>query len=77
MLNFTLTERFIKEWHCYRVDSVSYLIITTMKMSTQTTVLLKAIDIELKKIIEQDLQKYRAAQQAKKNKQFLKELLAA
>ncbi|CAM3973324.1 hypothetical protein MUGA111182_19950 [Mucilaginibacter galii] len=48
-----------------------------MKMSTQTTILLKALDIELKKIIEQDLQKYRAAQQAKKNKMFLQQLLAA
>jgi len=48
-----------------------------MKMSTQTTILLKALDIELKKIIEQDLQKYRAAQQAKKNKMFLQQLLSA
>lgn len=48
-----------------------------MKMSTQTIILLKALDIELKKIIEQDLQKYRAAQQAKKNKMFLQQLLAA
>jgi hypothetical protein len=48
-----------------------------MKMSTQTTILLKALDIELKKIIEQDLQKYKAAQQAKKNRLFLQQLLAA
>ena len=64
-------------WHCYRVGKVSNLTINIMKMSTQTTILLKAIDIELKKIIEQDLQDYKAAQQAKKNRLFLQDLLAA
>jgi len=48
-----------------------------MKTSTQTTIMLKALDIELKRIIEQDLQKYKATQQAKKNISFLQQLLAA
>ena len=48
-----------------------------MKMSTQTTVLLKALDIELKRIIEQDLQKFKAKQQAQNNISFLKQLMAA
>lgn len=48
-----------------------------MKMSTQTTVLLKALDIELKRILEQDLQNFKAKKQAEKNIMFLKQLLAA
>ena len=48
-----------------------------MKTSTQTTILLKAIDIKLKKLIEQDLQNYKAAQKARKNRLFLQDLLAA
>jgi hypothetical protein len=48
-----------------------------MKTSVQTTILLKAFDIELKRIIDADLQKYRAEQQRKKNLLFIKQLLAA
>jgi len=48
-----------------------------MKTSTQTTIILKALDIEFKKIIEQDLQKFKAAQQVKKNISFLQQLMAA
>jgi hypothetical protein len=48
-----------------------------MKMSTKTTILLKALDIELKKILEQDLQKFKVQQQVKNNQVFLKQLLAA
>lgn len=48
-----------------------------MKTSLQTTILLKAFDIELKKIIDQDLQKFKAEQQRKKNMQFIQQLLAA
>ncbi|WP_166727753.1 hypothetical protein [Mucilaginibacter gilvus] len=48
-----------------------------MKTSLQTTILLKAFDIELKKIIDADLEKYKAEQQRKKNISFLKQLLAA
>jgi hypothetical protein len=48
-----------------------------MKNSIQTTILLKAFDIELKRIIDQDLKKYKAEQQRKKNLAFIKQLLAA
>ena len=64
-------------WHCYRVGKVSNLTINIMKTSTQTTILLKAIDIKLKKLIEQDLQSYKAAQKARMNRLFLQDLLAA
>ena len=48
-----------------------------MKTSVQTTILLKAFDIELKKIIDQDLVKFKAEQQRKKNLSFIQQLLAA
>ncbi|WP_156088735.1 hypothetical protein [Mucilaginibacter pedocola] len=48
-----------------------------MKTSVQTTILLKALDLELKKIIDADLQKFRAEQQRQKNLSFIKQLLAA
>lgn len=48
-----------------------------MKTSLQTTILLKAFDIELKKIIDQDLVKFKAEQQRKKNLSFIQQLLAA
>jgi hypothetical protein len=48
-----------------------------MKTSVQTTILLKAFDIELKRIIDADLQKFKAEQQRKKNLSFIKQLLAA
>lgn len=48
-----------------------------MKTSINTTILLKAIDIELKRIIDQDLAKFKAEQQRKKNLAFVQQLLAA
>jgi len=48
-----------------------------MKTSIKTTILLKAFDIELKRILDQDLEKYKAEQQRKKNLEFVKQLLAA
>ena len=48
-----------------------------MKTSLNTTILLKAIDIELKRIIDQDLAKFKAEQQRKKNLAFVQQLLAA
>ncbi|MFA6085510.1 hypothetical protein [Mucilaginibacter sp.] len=48
-----------------------------MKTSIKTTILLKAFDIELKRIIDQDLEKYKTEQQRKKNLEFVKQLLAA
>ena len=48
-----------------------------MKTSVQNTILLKALDLELKKIIDADLQKFRAEQQRQKNLSFIKQLLAA
>jgi len=36
-----------------------------MKTLDQTTILLKAIDLELKAILKKDLQNFRAVQQAK------------
>lgn len=48
-----------------------------MKTSIKTTILLKAIDIELKQILDQDLVKYKAEQQRKKNLSFVQQLLAA
>jgi hypothetical protein len=48
-----------------------------MKTSIKTIILLKAFDIELKRIIDQDLKKYRAEQQRKKNLAFVRQLLAA
>lgn len=48
-----------------------------MKTSIKTDILLKAIDIELKRIIDQDLQKFKAEQQRKKNLAFIQQLVAA
>jgi len=48
-----------------------------MKNSTKTTVLLKAIDLELKAILEQDIRKFNSAKFNKnKNAAFL-QLIAA
>jgi hypothetical protein len=48
-----------------------------MKNSIHTAILLKAFDIELKRILDEDLEKYRAEQQRKKNLMFVRQLLAA
>lgn len=48
-----------------------------MKTSIKTNVMLKAIDLELKRIIDADLQKFKAEQQRKKNLAFVQMLLAA
>jgi len=47
-----------------------------MKNSTKTIVMLKALDIELKAILEKDLKAFKAAEQQKKNAAFL-QLIAA
>jgi hypothetical protein len=47
-----------------------------MTYSTQTTVLLKAIDLELKAILENDLKNFKKAKQRKNNVAFL-QLIAA
>jgi len=47
-----------------------------MKNSTQTTVILKALDLELKALLENDLKNFKSAQN--KNTQFAgKQLMAA
>ncbi|MBD1393349.1 hypothetical protein [Mucilaginibacter glaciei] len=48
-----------------------------MKTSIKTIVMLKAIDLELKRIIDADLQKFKAGQQRKKNLAFVQMLMAA
>lgn len=48
-----------------------------MKNSITTTVLLKAIDIELRKILKEDLEKYKKARERNNNLAFVKQLLAA
>ena len=47
-----------------------------MKNSTQTTVILKSLDLELKAIIKKDLKNFRSAQ-SKNNQQAGKQLMAA
>ena len=47
-------------WHCTK-----QLKTLTMKTSTKTTVILKAIDLELKALLQQDLKRFKA----KNNKQ--------
>jgi len=47
-----------------------------MKNSTNTTVLLKALDIELKAILEKDIKAFKAEKQRKQNLTFL-QLIAA
>ncbi len=46
-------------------------------LTKSTTILLKALDLELKAILTRDLQNFRAAQQAKHNQAGNKQLLAA
>ncbi len=48
----------------------------TMKNSLETTIMLKALDIQLKRILEEDLKAYKAAKQRKNNVAFL-QLIAA
>jgi len=48
-----------------------------MKTSTKTTILLKALDLELKSILKTDLQNFRIVQLAKNNAVANKQLLAA
>jgi hypothetical protein len=48
-----------------------------MKLSLKTTVLLKAIDLELKAIIENDIKKFKAAKQQRENNlAFIRKLAA-
>jgi len=47
-----------------------------MKLSTQSTVLLKAFDLQLKAIIEKDLKKFKAEKQRQNNLAFLQQLAA-
>ncbi|HTI58468.1 hypothetical protein [Mucilaginibacter sp.] len=47
-----------------------------MKNSTQTTVTIKSLDIELKALLEQDLKNFRSAQN-KNNQATSKQLMAA
>jgi len=48
----------------------------TMKNSNHTTVILKALDIELKALIENDLKNFKLAQ-SKNNQHAAKQLMAA
>jgi hypothetical protein len=45
-----------------------------MKTSTQTSIILKAIDLELKAILLNDLKKFKTT---KNNQEFIKQLLMA
>jgi hypothetical protein len=47
-----------------------------MKNSTETTVILKALDMELKALLENDLKNFKSAQ-SKNNQQAAKQLMAA
>jgi hypothetical protein len=47
-----------------------------MKNPAQTTVLLKALDLELKTILEKDIKTFKIKQQSKKNAAFLQALAA-
>jgi hypothetical protein len=47
-----------------------------MKNSTETTVILKALDMELKALLENDLKNFKSAQ-SKNNQQTTKQLMAA
>jgi len=47
-----------------------------MKNSTNTTVLLKALDLELKAILEKDIKEFKSEKQRKQNMAFL-QLIAA
>jgi hypothetical protein len=47
-----------------------------MKFSLKTTILLKAIDIELKAILDNDIKKFKAAQQREKNLEFIRKIAA-
>jgi len=46
-------------------------------LTKSTTILLKALDLELKAILTRDLQNFKATQQAKHNQATTKQLLAA
>jgi hypothetical protein len=48
----------------------------TMKNSNQTTVILKALDMELKALLEKDLSEFRSSQ-SKNNQHAGKQLMAA
>ena len=48
----------------------------TMKNSTNTTVLLKALDLELKAIMKKDIKEFKVEKQRKQNMAFL-QLIAA
>ena len=48
-----------------------------MKNSINTTVLLKAYDLQLKAILESDLKKFKADKQRQNNEAFLQRLKAA
>jgi hypothetical protein len=47
-----------------------------MKNSTKTIVLLKALDLELKTILERDIKNFKSAQQRKNNLAFLQQIAA-
>jgi hypothetical protein len=47
-----------------------------MKFSLKTTILLKAIDIELKAILDNDIKKFKVAQQREKNLEFIRKIAA-
>jgi hypothetical protein len=47
-----------------------------MKTSTKTTIVLKALDLELKAILKKDIEKFRQ-QQLKNNEAAFRQLLAA
>jgi len=48
-----------------------------MKTSTKTIVILKSLDLELKSILQQDLQNFKTAQQSKNNHAASKHQMAA
>ena len=47
------------------LTGIQTLTINTMKTSTNTTVILKAIDLELRKLLKKDLENFRTVQQNK------------
>jgi len=64
-----------EEWHnIYPVKET--LKRRAMKNSTNTTVLLKALDLELKAILEKDIKAFKIKQQVKNNATFLQAIAA-
>jgi hypothetical protein len=68
-----------REWHYIYIHNVTEQKTPIMKnaASTKTIILLQVLDIELKGIIETDLQKFKMKQRNKNSLEFIRQLIAA